>query len=368
MGNNGWAPPPKPGLIPLRPLGFGTLLSAPFQVLRRNPKAAFGSGLIIQGLSLLLSAALTGLIMWIAFSRLAFSEASDRDTMTAGSVASIVLSVLVPLALSLIGTALLQGVIVLEVARGTLGERLRLGSLWRLARGRLVLLVGWVLLVGAGILVAVLAVTAVVWALVVNGPAMLVIGILVAVFGGLAMVAGFIWLGTKLSLVPSSIVLERLGIAAAIARSWSLTNGFFWRTFAIQALIALILQVVTQIVVTPLTLVFGFSTALLDPNGQGDGVVAGVILYGVIVLVTLVIGAIAAVVQAAATALIYIDLRMRKEGLDLQLTRFVEARESGAELPDPYLPPSSAPPESRQAGSQQAGFGPSASGNGSDWA
>ena len=43
-GAGGWTPPPKPGLLPLRPMGFGTLLWAPFRTLRRNPAATFGSG------------------------------------------------------------------------------------------------------------------------------------------------------------------------------------------------------------------------------------------------------------------------------------------------------------------------------------
>jgi len=43
-------------------------------------------------------------------------------------------------------------------------------------------------------------------------------------------------------------------------------------------------------------------------------------------------------VMSATTAVIYIDLRMRKEGLDLELIRFVEARSAGEpEPPDPYL-------------------------------
>ena len=43
--------------------------------------------------------------------------------------------------------------------------------------------------------------------------------------------------------------------------------------------------------------------------------------------------------QSSATALLYIDLRMRKEGLDLELVRFVEARQAGdTSVPDPYLP------------------------------
>ena len=38
-GRGRWTPPPKPGLLPLRPMGFGTLLWAPFRTLRRNPAA-----------------------------------------------------------------------------------------------------------------------------------------------------------------------------------------------------------------------------------------------------------------------------------------------------------------------------------------
>ena len=41
-------------------------------------------------------------------------------------------------------------------------------------------------------------------------------------------------------------------------------------------------------------------------------------------MLSLLIGAITAVVQAALVAVIYIDLRMRKEGLDLELERYVE--------------------------------------------
>jgi hypothetical protein len=49
-------------------------------------------------------------------------------------------------------------------------------------------------------------------------------------------------------------------------------------------------------------------------------------------------------VQASSTALIYIDLRMRKEALDLQLIRFVEARQVGDDsITDPYATPLPSP-------------------------
>ena len=65
------------------------------------------------------------------------------------------------------------------------------------------------------------------------------------------------------------------------------------------------------------------------------------------ILIGLVLGAVAAVVQSAATALIYIDLRMRKEGLDLELARFVESA-PGVGV-DPYRSTSAGTPETARA-------------------
>ena len=56
------------------------------------------------------------------------------------------------------------------------------------------------------------------------------------------------------------------------------------------------------------------------------------------VVITVVIQSITSVVQSATTGLIYLDLRMRKEGLDLELLRYVEAKQSGAPgVDNPYL-------------------------------
>ena len=55
----------------MRPLGFGTLLWAPFQVLRRNPKATFGSALIVQGVVALVTVVIVGLVTYFALGRVA---------------------------------------------------------------------------------------------------------------------------------------------------------------------------------------------------------------------------------------------------------------------------------------------------------
>ncbi|MEP6480816.1 MAG: glycerophosphoryl diester phosphodiesterase membrane domain-containing protein [Rhodoglobus sp.] len=325
----------------MRPLTLGTLLGASFQVLRRNPRPTFGFALLVSGLVTIFTVVVVGLVTFFAVSRTLTATNADAATLSAGSVAMIILSGLVPVVLSIVASAVLQGVISLEVARGTLGEKLRLGGLWRAARGRIGALIGWSLLVTAAVLVA-LAIVAVVIALIVavGGTAGIVIGVLLGLLFGAAAVVSAVWLGTRLSLVPSVLMLERLPLRDALRRSWSLTVGYFWRTFGIELLVIFIVQTVASIISAPLSLLLGIGSALINPNGDQGGVIVGVIVvYGLTLVVSLVFGAIASVVQAATPALIYIDLRMRREGLDLELNRFVEARQAGdTSVANPYLP------------------------------
>lgn len=338
--SSGWTPPPKPGLIPLRPLTLGTLLGAAFQVLRRNPRPTFGLSLLITGGIYLLAVLVVGVVTFLAVSRTLNASQADADELAAGTVAMIVLSALIPLALSIVGIAILQGVIALEVARGTLGEKLRLGGLWRAARGRIGALIGWSMLI-AGVVTVAIAAVAIIIALIIGfgGTAGLVAGVLLGIVAFFGAVALAFWLTTKLALVPSVLMLERLTLRAAIARSWSLTTGYFWKTLGIQLLVAVIVQTVGTVLAIPLQLVLSFSGFLINPNGGQEGLIAVmVVVYVLTIVLTVMFGAITAVVQSAVPALIYIDIRMRKEGLDLELSRFVEARQAGdASVADPYL-------------------------------
>ena len=342
-----WTPPPRPGLIPLRPLAFGTLLWAPFQVLRRNPKATFGSALLVQAGVALIAVIMVGLVSYFALERVENSPLEDRDALEAGATLSIVLSAIVPVALAVVASALLQGVIVIEVARATLGEKMRLSALWRAVLPRLWPLVLWTLMLSAAVLAAVALVAGLVVFFVSLGGAGVGLAVVTGILGTVALLALGIWLITKTSLVPSVIVLERLGIRAAVRRSWSLTRGYFWRTFGVQFLVATVVNLVSQIVTTPLSLLFGAALSVGDPNAAFDAYLPSVILYVLTILIGLVLGAVAAVVQSAATALIYIDLRMRKEGLDLELARFVESAPGAEE--DPYRSKPAGTPESAWA-------------------
>ena len=336
-----WTPPPKPGLVPLRPLELGDILGGSFRVLRRNPKPTFGAALLIEGISVTLVLVVVGLVTFASLSRLNFSEEQDTGVVQAGAIATIVLATLGATLFTIATTALLQGIIVLEVSRATLGEKQTLRDLWRRAHGRLWALIGWSLLVSAAVAAAIIVlVVAVTLTIAVAGTLGIALGVLLAVFGALTLVALGFWIGTKLSLVSSALMIERLSLRGAITRSWTLTTGAFWKTLGIQLLVAVIINVALQVISAPLSLLSPLFLALIDPNGQGQAPAIGLSI-GLAVLataITVVFGAIGAVVQSATSALIYLDRRIRKEGLDLQLARFVEGRSSAAVVADPYLP------------------------------
>jgi membrane-anchored glycerophosphoryl diester phosphodiesterase (GDPDase) len=333
----GWTPPPRPGLLPLRPMGFGTLLWAPFRTLRRNPAPVFGTGLVVQLVSALATAVVfVPLFIWL-FGRLETASAADLDAIMSGAVGWIVLLSLVPIAISVVASAFLQGVMVVEVASGTLGERLTFAALWRRAAQRIGPLIGWTLLIGGAVVLIVGVVVAVIVAAAFISPEAAIAAVLVAVLLGLGLAVLWAWLGTKLALVPSVIVLERAGIAQAVRRSWKLTDGSFWRTFGLILLVGLIVGTAANIVVQPVSIAGSIVAVIVDPTGTGAALTITIVTTVVTAALSILIGAITAVVQAALIAVIYIDLRMRTEGLDLELERHVEARDAGLAVSDPYV-------------------------------
>ncbi|MEO6944575.1 MAG: glycerophosphoryl diester phosphodiesterase membrane domain-containing protein [Lacisediminihabitans sp.] len=337
---SGWTPPPKPGLIPLRPLDLGTILGAAFKTMRYNPKPTFGTALLVQGIVYVVAMLVVGLVAFASFSRIGSANSQDLTQITVGSYGAIALSAIVPVLLSIAASALLQGVIVLAVMRATLGEKPKLRQLFTMAKGRIWALIGWTGLVALVVIVAVAVIVGLIVLLVLTGNIAGVIGsVLVGIFGGLGLAACWVWLSTKLSLVPSVLMAERTSIRDAMRRSWALTNRSFWKTFGIQLLVAMIVGIAAQVITTPISFIAGMLIGLADPNGQNPGTAigAGIAVYVVLVIVTVVFAAITAVIQSATVALIYVDLRMRKEGLDLDLARFVEARQSGSSgLADPF--------------------------------
>jgi hypothetical protein len=156
-------------------------------------------------------------------------------------------------------------------------------------------------------------------------------------FGGLilaavALILPAIWLGVAWSLAFPVLIAEGLRGTGAIGRSFRLVKGRWWPTFGALFLAFLFQAFVGLVLGVPL----GLLTVLLDSNS----VVAMVL--GVVINV--LSSVITTPFMASVLILIYFDLRVRKEGFDLQLLSQGVGIE-GAVLPDaaPWLVGGSAP-------------------------
>lgn len=335
----GWTPAARPGIIPLHPVAFGVLLGRSFAALRHNPKVLLGFALGVQSLVFLLLVTGVAGVGWLSFSRLdtLTPGTEEWDAVAAGSVLTTGLAGLV---LGLLASALqviVQGVVVGEVAHAVVAEKLTLRALWRQVRPSIWRLLGYTLLVIGAVVVFVAVVGGLLFALgAVTSPTLAVI---LTVLTVLAAIPLYLWLSTKLLLVPSTIILERAGIRAAIARSWRLVRGRFWPALGVIVVISVLFGVVAQLVQIPFSLLSAGLLSVFAPTGEpGAEAVIGfvAIVLGTNIL-TLLIQAIALVVQASASVLVYVDCRMRHEGLDIDLLTYIERRDAGlGDLGDPW--------------------------------
>lgn len=349
----GWTPPPKPGLIPLRPLSFGTILGSSFRVMRRNPGPTFGLSVLLYGFITIIYVAAFASLIAFSIGRVSTASSGDIDEILAGSVALVALSAIIPVGLAVVATAILQGIISLEVSRATLGEKLKTRGLWRLAKGRLGALIGYTAAVsGVAIVFVTIAAFITFGAFALSGQSMvassadaaagvgmLLGSLLLAFVIALVFIVVAAFFGTKLAFVPTVILLERLTIVGAVKRSWELTKGNFWRTLGIQLLIGVIINVASQVISAPVGFIMGIAGALVNPNSDETAYIWTIVITaGLGGILTAVVGAVGLVMQSSAYSLIYIDIRMRREGLDLELLRYVEAKQSGVGgVENPYL-------------------------------
>ncbi|YAF75249.1 glycerophosphoryl diester phosphodiesterase membrane domain-containing protein [Sphingomonas sp. G5] len=334
-----WTPASRPGIVPLHPYGFGTILGRSFVALRHNPKVLLGFALVVQAVAyIVVTAAIAGVAI-ASFSRLDTVPygSDDYDAIIAGSIALTAIAALVLGILSGVLGVVVQGIVVAEVAHAVVAEKPSLRAVWARVRPVFWRLVGYsaltvgavVLLVGVLAGIVALLVIAATW-----------VGALVGVLFFLALIPLYLWLTPKLFLVPSVIILERAPVFRAIARSWQLTRGRFWSTLGVVVIISVVFGVVAQIISLPLSLFGGFVPSIIAPTGEsGAGALVGLIVVQVVgQFGILLVQCIALVVQSTSAVLVYVDARMRVEGLDHDLQSYVEARDSGAaELSDPYL-------------------------------
>lgn len=334
-----WTPAPRPGIIPLQPLTFGTILGRSFSALRHNPKVLLGFAMVVQTVAYL--------VVTIAISGIAFASFSRLDTVPAGTdewdavlTGSITLTALSGLVLGLLAGAvgvLVQAVVISDVLHAAVAEKMTLRMLWQRVRPVAWRLIGYTILLSLAIGVIVIIVGGLIAVLAVAVPAAAVIlGILVI----LAAIPLSLWLAVKLLLVPAVLIVEHTSLGAALGRSWRLSRGRFWVILGILVLVSLVFGAVAQVVSIPFSFLASALTTVIAPTGdESAAAIIGVVAtLGLTQIVTLLIQSVAVIVQSTAAGLVYIDCRMRHEGLDLDLLEYVDRRDAGAtDLPDPYV-------------------------------
>lgn len=288
----------QPGVIPLRPLSLADVFGGALATMRRNPEATVGLALLVLAVLLVPS-----LLLGLAVSRVQTLAVTDVFVLTEA----------VRLLMGTLATLVLSGLIIYVVSEAALGDRVGIGQAWARVRGRLPALVGVSLLTTVAVLVAV---SLVILLVVLVGSALPdTAGLLVAVLLVLASVPLLLWLGVRLSLAPGVVVLERVGPVRGLSRSWSLTRGgAAWRILGISLLATLVTSLIAGVLTTPAT--------FLAPTAEGQSVV-GLVTYH---LLDLVVGALITPFTAGVTALLYLDQRIRREGLDLAMARAARER------------------------------------------
>ena len=137
--------------------------------------------------------------------------------------------------------------------------------------------------------------------------AITLIGIPVAVYFGVCWMLSF-----------QTFVLERQGVRSALSRSRALIRGHWWRVLGIAILVGILGWVVGFVISIP-ALVLGGASVFL-PEGFGKAIIT--VLAA---LVNIVSDVFVTPIWFCGAVLLYYDLRVRKEGFDLELM----ARELG---------------------------------------
>jgi membrane-anchored glycerophosphoryl diester phosphodiesterase (GDPDase) len=133
---------------------------------------------------------------------------------------------------------------------------------------------------------------------------MLTLGLILGLAAVPCLIPYFI-LAPRLFVATQCLVLEDLGVGAAIERSWRLTQGYFWPILGLVAVLLVFGIILNQIAKVPQNLLLQMFESIP---------VAMVISLGASILLS----TLSAILGAVAAVVVYFDLRTRKEALDME--------------------------------------------------
>ena len=117
----------------------------------------------------------------------------------------------------------------------------------------------------------------------------------------------WIWIWVGWAVVMPVMFVENVGLGAAMGRSWRLVQGRWWRTF----LILFLMFVLSYVVSIALSAFITLGQTLLEI------VISPAVVLWISGATSVIVGSLVDPVIEIALVLVYFDLRVRREGLDL---------------------------------------------------
>lgn len=324
----------KPGIIPLRPLSIGDIYQGAFAAIKTNTRTMFGFTAALLGVVLVISIGINYLIINLVLPNYLSSNSPYAAAFTSlsGSFSQLGGTLLQALA-----TVLLSGLIVVAVSRSVLGRVASSKEVWERTKSKFLPLIGLniitsiisglMMIIGIAVffvLLAGVASTAKTERELFQDLGIMLVGLLILMVIS-ALVSSY--LSIKFSVASPAMVLENLGVFAAIGRSWSLTRGNFWRLFGINILTAIITFMVAGIF-GGIAEALGAIFIVVGSSSPEDMIASLNTTYILIMVMSTIAQLLILPFTSSVNALLYIDLRMRKEGLDVELRNAVAEQQA----------------------------------------
>ncbi|MEC4019617.1 DUF7544 domain-containing protein [Streptomyces sp. H27-D2] len=342
----GWAATPaaaKPGVIPLRPLGVGEILDGSVSTMRAHWRTVLGISLAVAVVIQFVATLSTGL--W-------FRDTSSLDALgdnpspsldeTMDAVGGPLGSTGITWLIGMLGTIITTALLTMVISRAVLGRGVSTSEAWRDARPQLPRLIGLLFLLP--LIVTAVTALAVTPGLIVAATGSAAGGAALLLLGGLGGLVAAIWLWIRYSLAAPALMLEKQGVIASMRRSAKLVRGAWWRVCGIQLLALLVVMIVAGVVglvSSVVAMLFGGASTvdwLLGDSSTTSWSFLVITGVGAVISSTVTFP-----ISAGVTALLYVDQRIRREALDLELARAAGLPGYGADAAGSPQPTDAAP-------------------------
>jgi hypothetical protein len=260
----------------LRPLEIGDLLDETFRMYRRH-------FVLFAGISAIVSVPVAGLYGYLSFTLFGnvLDQAGTGQPLQLST--ETLVSALLVAAASLLLVPFSYGAVTYAVCESAQGHSV---TAWEVVRG-----VGgkYFQIFGYALIIALMAVV-------------------------FCLLPLWIWIWVGWVAVIPVMFIEKTGLIAAMGRSWRLLQGNWWRTFLILLLVFILVYVVQT----------ALGAFVLGAQLLVEIVISSLVTTWIFAAASIVVASLVNPILQIAIVLIYFDLRVRREGLDLfQLAQHV---------------------------------------------